>query len=66
MEQNIKSFETGSAFTEADLFDDIVSALRSDMKSGKIETYQFSAFKEERCCERMAQQFFKKYEVIES
>ena len=66
VEQNIKSFETGSAFTEADLFDDIVSALRSDMKSGKIETYQFSAFKEERCCERMAQQFFKKYEVIES
>lgn len=65
-EQNIKAFETGSAFTDADLFDDIVSTLRSDMKSGKIETYQFSTLKEERCCERMAQLYFKRYEVIES
>lgn len=65
VEQNIKAFETGSAFTDADLFDDIVSVLRSDMKSGKIEMYQFSALKEERCCERMAQTYFKKYEVIE-
>lgn len=65
VENNIKSFETGTAFTDADLFEDIISALRSDMRSGKIETYQFATLKEERCCERMAQLYFERYEVIE-
>ena len=32
----------------------MVAALQSDMKSGKIEMYQFSSLKEERCCERIA------------
>lgn len=35
VENNIRKFETGSAFTDADLFDDIMSALRTEMKSGK-------------------------------
>ena len=65
VEQKVKDFETGSAFTDADLFDDIVSALRSEMKNGNIEIYQFSSMKEERCCERIAQTYFRKYEVIE-
>lgn len=65
VEQKVKDFETGSAFTDADLFDDIVSALRSEMKNGNIEMYQFSSMKEERCCERIAQTYFRKYEVIE-
>lgn len=64
VENNIRKFETGSAFTDADLFDDIMSALRTEMKSGKIETYQFAALKEERCCKRMAELYFEKYEVI--
>lgn len=62
---NIKKFETGSSFTDADLFDDITSVLRAELKSGKIETYQYAMLKEERCCERMAQLYFEKYEVIE-
>lgn len=65
VENNIRDFETGSAFTDAELFDDIISTLRADMRSGKIETYQFAALKEERCCERMAQLYFERYEVIE-
>ena len=64
VENNIRKFETGSAFTDADLFDDIMSALRTEMKSGKIETYQFATLKEERCCKRMAELYFEKYEVI--
>ncbi len=65
VEENIKKFVTGTAFTDADLFDDIISELRGQMKAGKIETYQFSTLKEARCCERIAQLYFKKYEVIE-
>ena len=64
VEGNIKDFITGTSFTDADLFDDILSELRKDIKSGNIKTYQFSTLKEERCCERMAQSYCEKYEVI--
>ena len=65
VEKNIKDFETGSSFTDADLFDDIISTLRSEMRSGKIEMYQFATLKEERCCERMAKLYFQRYEVFD-
>ncbi len=65
LEECIKGFETGTSFTEADLFEDIINELREELNSGNIFTYQFSTLKEERCCERIAQTYFKKYEVIE-
>lgn len=65
VEKNIKPFVTGSSFTDADLFDDVITRLRIDMKNGKIEPYQFATLKEELCCEQMALTYFEKYEVIE-
>lgn len=65
VENNIKPFVTGTAFTDADLFEDIITKLRADMKSGKIESYQFATMKEELCCEQMARTYFEKYEVLE-
>lgn len=65
VENNIKPFVTGTAFTDADLCEDVISKLRADMKSGKIEPYQFATMKEELCCEQMARTYFEKYEVLE-
>lgn len=65
VEDNIKQFETGTSFTDADLFTDIVDQLRVDMKNGNITIAEFSSQKEEKCCEEMAKAYFRKYEVIE-
>lgn len=62
--KKIKEMSQGNPYSEVEQYTEIIDELRKQLKEGKIEPYEFARLKEERCCEKLAEDYFEKYEVI--